>query len=193
MHTTVLVEGESDRVALTTLADRRGQALDDVDVMSLGGITNIRAVAVDLGPKGAGHRLCGLYDSPAVGIVREGLHQAGLPVERMDLRELGFFGCVLDLEDELVRAVGLDGVEAVIDAEGEGHSLRLLAGMPAQRGWTREAVVRRFLTSQAGRKARYARALIEALGPERAPEPLVALLEHIHDPLAEDLRRAPRS
>ena len=133
MRRTVLVEGESDRVALATLADRLGQTLDDVDVVVLGGITNIRAVAVRLGPQGEGHHLSGLYDSPAVGIVREGLHQAGLPVDRTDLRELGFFGCVLDLEDELVRAVGLTGVEAVIDDEGEGHSLHLLAGMPASR------------------------------------------------------------
>ncbi|WP_068251006.1 hypothetical protein [Janibacter corallicola] len=181
MPRTVLVEGVSDRVALTTLAHRRGEALDDVDVVALGGITNIRAVAVSLGPRGAGHHLCGLYDSPAVGIVREGLHQAGLPVERAGLRELGFFGCVLDLEDELVRAVGVDGVEAVIDAEGEGRSLRLLAGMPAQRGWTREAVVRRFLTSQAGRKARYARALTEALDPHRAPGPMEDLLDHLRE------------
>ena len=179
-RTVVLVEGESDHIALTTLASRSGQPLgDDVDVVVLGGITNIRAVAGRLGPRGEGHCLAGLYDSPAVGIVREGLHQAGLPVERTDLRDLGFFGCVLDLEDELVRAVGLETVESVIDAEGEEHSLRLLAGMPAQRGWTRDAVVRRFLTSQSGRKARYAQMLVEALDPERAPEPLRALLTYL--------------
>ena len=67
---------------------------------------------------------------------------------------MGFYGCSTDLEDELIRALGTDGVEAVIDAAGEAQSLRLLAGMPAQRGWTRVAVLRRFLGSRSGRKAR---------------------------------------
>ena len=55
--------------------------------------------------------------------------------------------------------------------------MRLLAGMPAQRGWTREAVLNRFLGSKSGRKARYAGLFVEALEPDRAPVPLSALLD----------------
>ena len=51
--------------------------------------------------------------------------------------------------------------------------------MPAQRDWTREAVLRRFLTSQSGRKARYAALLVEALEPDRVPEPLAAVLARV--------------
>ncbi|WP_068423702.1 hypothetical protein [Janibacter terrae] len=67
-------------------------------------------------------------------------------------------------------------MEAVIDAAGDSTSLRLLAGMPAQRDWTREQVLRRFLTSQSGRKARYARLCVQVLDLDRAPAPLTAVL-----------------
>ena len=92
---------------------------------------------------------------------------------------LGFYACSTDLEDELIRALGVDGVEAVIEAAGEAQSLRLLAGMPAQRGWTRVALLRRFLGSQSGRKARYAALFVRALAPGQAPEPLAALLARV--------------
>ena len=49
--------------------------------------------------------------------------------------------------------------------------------MPAQRDWTREAVLRRFLGVKSGRKARYAALLVEALDPGRAPLPLASVLE----------------
>ena len=97
---------------------------------------------------------------------------------RLFLRH-GFHACSLDLEDELLRALGTDAVEAAIGEAGEAQSLRLLAGMPAQRGWTREAVLRRFLTSQAGRKVRYAALLVTALGADRAPAPLAAVLASV--------------
>jgi hypothetical protein len=51
--------------------------------------------------------------------------------------------------------------------------------MPAQRGWTREALLRRFLGVRSGRKARYAALLVEAMDTERAPEPLAALLARV--------------
>jgi uncharacterized protein (DUF2384 family) len=85
----------------------------------------------------------------------------------------------VDLEDELIRALGIEAVEAVIEAAGETRSLRLLAGMPAQRGWRREAVLRRFMGARSGRKARYAELLVDALEPDRAPEPLAAVLARI--------------
>ena len=51
--------------------------------------------------------------------------------------------------------------------------------MPAQRGWPRDAVLRRFFTSQSGRKARYAALLVDALEPDRVPEPLTAVLARV--------------
>ena len=62
----VLVEGDSDRVALLTLAGRCGRSLADegVEVVAMGGITNTRAFAWHYGPRGLGIPLAGLYDAP---------------------------------------------------------------------------------------------------------------------------------
>ena len=179
----VLVEGNSDRVALRTLAQCLGRDLDaeGVQVVAMGGITNIRAFATQYGPHGLGLPLAGLYDIGEQAVLRRGLVAASLAgaAEPHELELLGFFACERDLEDELLRALGTEGVEAVIAAAGEAQSLRLLAGMPAQRGWTRLAVLRRFLGSQSGRKARYADLFVRALAPDRVPEPLSALLVHV--------------
>lgn len=179
----VLVEGNSDRVALLTLAARRGRdlAAEGVEVVAMGGVTNTRAFALRYGPSGLGVRLAGLYDAPDEAKVRGGLVAAGLSValEPGGLDDLGFFGCVADLEDELIRALGLDAAEAIIDEAGETRSLRLLAGMPAQRGWTRLEVLRRFLGSQGGRKARYAELFVEALDESQVPTPLGAVLDAV--------------
>ncbi|WP_068263335.1 TOPRIM nucleotidyl transferase/hydrolase domain-containing protein [Janibacter limosus] len=179
-RTVVLVEGESDRVALLALADRLGSdvASHGAEVVAMGGITNVRAFAERHGPHGLGQRLAGLYDVDEERHVRRGLLAAGLLVDDVEgPAGRGFHACHADLEDELVRSVGLDGVEAVIEDAGEARSLRLLAQMPAQEGWAREQLVRRFLGSQSGRKAHYARLLVEVMDLRRAPAPLVAVIE----------------
>jgi hypothetical protein len=176
----VLVEGNSDRVALLTLAQRSGRdlAAEGIDIVAMGGITNTRAFASRYGPRGLDVPLAGLYDAPEEAKVRQGLAAGGFPaaLDPEALPGLGFFKCTADLEDELIRALGVEGVEAVIDEAGEARSLRLLAGMPVQRDWTREAVLRRFLGVRSGRKARYAALLVEALEPGRIPDPLAAVL-----------------
>ena len=182
-RTVVLVEGHSDRVALHTLAGRGGRdlAAEGVEVVPMGGITNTRAFAQRYGPQGLRLRLAGLYDAGEEDKVRHGLSAAGLasPLEPDGLSALGFHRCSADLEDELIRALGIDAVEAVIEAAGELRSLRLLAQMPAQQGWTRTQLVRRFLGSRSGRKARYAELLVDALAPGRAPDPLAAVLARV--------------
>jgi hypothetical protein len=179
----VLVEGDSDRVALHTLAERCGRHLagEGIEVAPMGGITNTRAFASHYGPRGLGIPLAGLYDAPEEAKLRHGLAAAGLggALEPDGLAALGFFACSVDLEDELIRALGVDAVEAVIEKAGEATALRLLAGMPAQRDWTRTAVLRRFLGARSGRKARYAALLVGALQPGRVPEPLAALLARV--------------
>ena len=183
LRTVVLVEGDSDRAAVHTLAQREGRdlAAEGVAVVSMGGITQTRAFASRYGPRGLDVPLVGLYDAPDEAKLVRGLAAAGVRGVRGPdgLRDLGFFGCSVDLEDELIRALGIDAVEAVIEAAGEARSLQLLAGMPAQRGWSRTALVRRFLGSKSGRKARYAELLVDALPPEGVPEPLAALLARI--------------
>ena len=176
----VLVEGVSDLVALQAVAVRQGRDLEaeGIDIVAMGGVTNTRTFAARYGPLGLGIQLAGLYDVPDETKVRHGLADAGLgaALEPEGLRALGFYGCAADLEEELIRALGVDAVEAVIEEAGQSRSLRLLAQMPAQREWSREAVLRRFLGAGSGRKARYAALLVEALAPDRVPQPLADVL-----------------
>lgn len=168
----MLVEGESDRRAVLSLAGLLAHdlAARGVEVVAMGGVTNLRSFALRYGPRGRGIPLAGLYDAPQEDVVRRGLAAAGLPPR-------GFFGCTADLEDELIRALGAPVVERLVDGAGERRSLELLAAMPAQRSWTREQVLRRFLGSKAGRKARYAALLTGALDPDRVPAPLTGVLD----------------
>ena len=179
----VLVEGHSDLVALATLAGRAGRdlAAEGVEVVAMGGVTNTRTFARRYGPQGLDLPLAGLYDAGEETKVRHGLAAAGLSaaLEPGSLPALGFYRCSADLEDELIRALGTDAVEAVIEQAGETRSLVLLAGMPAQRGWSRAAVLRRFLGVRSGRKARYAALLVAALEPDRVPDPLAAVLARV--------------
>jgi len=179
----VLVEGNSDLVALHSLAKRLGRDLpaEGIEVVAMGGITNTRAFASRFGPHGLGVPLAGLYDAADESKLQRGLAAAGLgaALDSDGPSRLGFYKCSADLEDELIRAVGVEAVESVIDAAGETRSLRLLAGMPAQRDWTRDAVLRRFIGVRSGRKARYAALLVEALEPGRVPQPLAAVLARV--------------
>ena len=179
----VLVEGNSDRVALLTLARRLGRdlAAEGVEVVSMDGITNTRAFATRYGPLGLDLPLAGLYDAGEERILRGGLAAAGIPraLEPGGPEALGFHRCDADLEDELLRALGPDAVDVVIAEAGEAHSLRLLTGMPAQRGWSRTELHRRFLGSRSGRKARYAALFVDALEPDAVPAPLSAVLARV--------------
>ena len=119
----MLVEGNSDRVALHTLAERSGRdlAAEGIEVVAMGGITNTRAFASRYGPHGLDVPLAGLYDAAEEAKVRHGLAAGGLDaaLDPGGLSDLGFYKCSADLEDELIRALGLEAVEAVIEAAGE--------------------------------------------------------------------------
>ena len=126
----VLVEGDSDRVALLTLATRLGRDLpaEGVEVVDLGGATNVGRYLERLQAAGQAPRLAGLYDAPEERYFRRGLERGGRgPVpDRERLEELGFFACDADLEDELIRALEPLAVEDVIERQGELLSFRLL-------------------------------------------------------------------
>ena len=175
----VLVEGASDRVALEALAARRGRdlAAEGVAVVAMGGATNLAAHLARYGPRGRGLVVAGLCDAREAPLVARALAAAGAGDGTVGgLAAVGFQVCVDDLEDELIRAVGMAGVERVIAAEGEARSLRILRREPAQRGRDAREQVRRFLGSRAGRKVRYARRLVEAADPTRVPAPLDRVL-----------------
>jgi len=170
----------SDEAADEALAARLGHDLAPagVAVMPIGGAHAVARVARELGPRGEGLRLVGLCDAAEERVYRRGLAQAGVgePADRDELERLGFFVCVEDLEDELLRAVGKGQVERLFEAHGDLRAFRTLQGQPAWRGRDAQAQMRRFLGAGARRKHRYGRLLAEAVDPGRVPRPLAGLL-----------------
>jgi hypothetical protein len=179
----VLVEGISDQVALEALAERRGRdlAAEGISVVPIGGAQAIGKFLKQLGPQGHNVKLAGLYDAAEEGEFRRGLERAGLGIDltRADMERLGFYVCVADLEDELIRALGADSVERVVDAHGDLGSFRTLQKQPAWQGRATEEQLRRFMGSGGRRKIRYARFLVEALDLARVPTPLDQVLAHV--------------
>jgi hypothetical protein len=182
-HTVVLVEGISDQVALAALAARRGRELDaeGIAVVPIGGAKNIGRALARFGPSGLDVRLAGLCDAGEESDFRRGLERAGIGshLGRAEMEALGFYVCVADLEDELIRALGAPAVEQVVEAQGELGSFRTLQKQPAQRGRTIDEQLRRFMGSRGGRKILYARLLVDALDVTRVPRPLDRLLAHV--------------
>jgi len=166
----VIVEGESDRVALETLAQRRGRdlAAEGVDIVPIGGAHAIRRYLERLKANGSDVKLAGLVDAGQEDVFRRAVDHTGFDID--------LYVCNTDLEDELIRAVGLESVEKVIESQGELRSLRSLQKQPAQRGRTTLQHVRRFISSHSGRKALYARLLVEALDLDQVPQPLDSVL-----------------
>jgi hypothetical protein len=164
----ILVEGDSDRIALETLAIRLGRRLEaqGVDIVSMDGVTNLGA---HLKRFTADCSVVVLCDDRESATVRRVVESAGLAKVHIEV-------CVADLEDELIRAIGPAGVQQVIDGEGELSSFRALQQMPAQRARTVDEHLRRFVGSKSGRKAKYARLLVNALDLARVPEPLTRTL-----------------
>ena len=158
----MLVEGMSDRIALETLAAKRGV---EVAVVPMGGAHAIRRYLTRF----AGMNIVGMCDEREQDVfVRAG----------MDPR--AFHVCVADLEDELIRALGVAGVEAVLDAQGDLDAFRTFQRQPAWRGKRADSQLRRFLCASDRRKLRYARFLVEtAVDESRVPAPLDAVLSQV--------------
>jgi hypothetical protein len=176
----ILVEGWSDQSALRTLAKRRGDDLDSrrILIVPTGGVTNVGHFAAALGPQGIGLRLAGLYDAPEERQLCSALRRAGVVVgdSHDGLEAIGFFACDADLEDELIRALGISAVERLLDAQGELESFRVFQSQPAQRGRSTEAHLRRFMGTRSGRKVRYGTLLVESLPLDRVPLSLERVL-----------------
>ena len=179
----VLVEGVSDQLALEALAERRGRNLDaeGVSVVPIGGSKNIGSFLDLFGPQGFDVRLAGLFDVAEEGDFQRGLERAGIgyKLTRADMERLGFFACVADLEDELIRALGAEAVERVIDAQGDLESFRSFQRQPAWRGRPVEEQLHRFFGTHSGRKIQSAALLVAALDLTLVPRPLDRVLAHI--------------
>lgn len=179
----VLVEGASDAGAVRAMAARHGRdlAAEGVAVVAMGGVTNIGRYLTEYGPPGQDLRLCGLYDVGEERHVARALQRVGLAAStaREDLAGSGFHACVVDLEDELIRSMGVAAAEQVIAEAGDDGAYRTFLRQPFHRDRPDQVRLRRFLGTTSGRKIGYAPLLVAALPPDREPPPLRALLARL--------------
>ena len=178
----ILVEGISDRRALEVLAARRGRLLaaEGVTVVAMDGAGNLGRFLERFGPGGSDVALAGLYDAAEEDDVHRGLQRAGFGsvASRLELERLGFYACIDDLEDELIRAVGGERVVDLVEERGELGPFRTLQKQPEWRGRPIDQQLRRFL-GNSSRKIDYAPLLVDALDLSRSPRPLDAVLAHV--------------
>ena len=176
-QTVILVEGSSDRRAIEALAIRRGRDLDaeGVAIVAIAGATNIGRFLELLGPAGHDVMLAGLCDEGEEREFALAVEQVGLGevVDRSGLERLGFFVCVRDLEEELIRALGADRMLDLIESQGQIRRFRSFQNQPAQRHKTIEAQIWRWLGNH---KIRYAPLMVAALDLGEAPRPLEGVL-----------------
>jgi hypothetical protein len=156
----ILVEGVTDRIALEAVAAKLGRdlAAGGIEIVPIGGAQAIRRAAVEY----EGERVAGLCD---------------VGEERWFRRVLGdaTYVCVRDLEDELIRALGPDRVQEVVDAQGELETFRNFQNQVFWRGRPIERQLRRWLQN-GGRQHRYPPLLVEAMEQEEIPHPLAGVL-----------------
>ncbi|MFI1097392.1 TOPRIM nucleotidyl transferase/hydrolase domain-containing protein [Streptomyces sp. NPDC020917] len=166
----VLLEGPSDVAAVDALAAARGRdlAAEGVCVLPIGGAMSVARFTRLLGPPGLDLRLTGLCDEREAGYYARAWERSGATQQ-------DFFVCTADLEDELIRALGVTRVQQLVRAEGDLRALQTFLQQPAQRDRTPQQQLRRFFGTKKGRKIHYGRVLVEALTPDRVPAPLDAL------------------
>ena len=177
----ILVEGISDQIAVEALAEMQGRDLgaEGVVVVPIGGAHSVARFLARFGPEGRGLRIGGLCDAAEEPHLRRALARAGIaqPATRAELEGAGFFVCDRDLEDELIRATGPEGLEAILRKEGDLGPFRTLGKQAAWRDAPFDDRVRRFLGAGARRKLRYAGLLVRGLDLDRQPRPLRGVLD----------------
>jgi hypothetical protein len=143
----ILVEGESDRIALEALARKLG--LERPDIAVLGGAHAVASFVAITGKA----NLVGLCDKNEEFLFRRVLDRVHV--------------CDPDLEGELIRALGAERVLQMVEP-----SFATLQKQPAWRGMPLEDQLRRYLSGRSGNKLRYASLFVEALDLDRVPRPL---------------------
>jgi hypothetical protein len=180
MNAVILVEGVSDQLALEALAARRGRDLgaEGVSIVAIGGAHAVGSHLERYGPRGLDLKLAGLCDVGEEGAFLRAFERAGIGTDltREEMEKLGFFVCVADLEEELVRALGSAAVLEVIEEQGELGSFGTFQKQLAKRDLDLDKQLWRFMWN---RKIRYAQLLVNALDLDRVPRPLDGVLAHV--------------
>jgi hypothetical protein len=108
------------------------------------------------------------------GLEAEGL---GTGLTRATMEQLGFYVCVTDLEDELLRALGTAAVEHIVDQQGDLPAFRVFQQQPTQQQRSLHEQLHRFIGGR--RKIEYAPVLVGALNLTTVPRSLDSVLAHV--------------
>ena len=177
----MIVEGETDRLALSSAARRLGRdlAAEHVDIVPIGGAHAIARFLSRLDRDDV--EIAGLCDEREEDIFRRALEAAafGSNLSPTELERIGFFVCRADLEDELIRAVGTDAIAAITEREGAARAWTTFRRQPAWQGQDPQQQFRRFIRSVSSRNGRYIVAMVDALEPDRLPRPLLGVLAYV--------------
>lgn len=176
----VLLEGVSDIAAVTAAAATHDLELADVQLVDLGGVTNVKRELIELKRTTGEFEVLGLCDAPEVRFVEHALREVGCAVrDPTDLAAYGFFVCQADLEEELIRALGTERTVHVIEQLGLGHKLATLRQQPAWQDRPLPEQLHRFCGVASGRKELLAGALSATLDAAQLPDPLQQLVDRI--------------
>jgi len=177
----VLVEGRSDVAAVTALLRRAGiPDAERVQLVDMGGVTNIRQQLDHFTAPGRARRILGLCDEGETRFFVRALEVHGVAVEHpQDMARFGFHVCRADLEDELIRASGADAVLGVLDKLGLHRRFDRFRDQEFWRERDLPDQLHRFAGIASGRKFWFAAALAEALRPDIVPAPLHDLVAQI--------------
>jgi hypothetical protein len=177
------VEGVTDELALTLAARRLGRDLtgEGVAVIPMNGAHAIGRVLRRLAAEQPEAKLAGLYDEAEEEVIRAALGRAGYGqnLDRSQLEGIGFFACVADLEDELIRAAGDADLSRLIELEGDAQPWHSFRNQHAWHGRPMDQQFRRFIRSVSERNSRYIRAIVETIELAQLPRPLRLLLDYI--------------
>jgi hypothetical protein len=153
----IAVEGVSDKVVLETISRRLGRDLEaeGIRIQAIGGAHAIRRFVAELGSDVTVRGLC---DDNEQHLFRRVLDAV--------------YVCVPDLEGELIRAIGLERVLELVDADAFAKMRR----QPAHRETPVEQALHRWLRSSSSRFHRYLPVLTAAVELDRVPAPLLGVL-----------------
>jgi len=183
VRTIVLVEGVTDELALTLAARRSGRDLEaeGVSIVPINGAHAISRFLRRLAAEEPAAKLAGLYDEGEEEVIRVALERAGYGpnLDRSQLEAVGFFACIADLEDELIRAAGETKLSRLIELEGDAQPWRKFRNQHVWRGRAMDQQFRRFIRSVSERNGRYIRAMVETIDPSRLPRPIRLLLDYV--------------
>ena len=183
MRTIVLVEGVTDELALTLAARRSGRDLkaEGVSVVPTNGAHAISRFLRRLAAEEPKAKVAGLYDEGEEEVFRAALERAGYGanLDRSRLEQVGFFACIADLEDELIRAAGESTLSRLIELEGDAQPWHAFRNQRPWNGRPVDQQFHRFIRSVSERNSRYIRAIVETIDPSRLPRPLRLLLDHV--------------